>query len=177
MFAVPSKTDFCKVPTLYDIPNFFKLHSKSFGMDPSTPIIIGTTNVSLSHILAIYNRSSEQLSSFSFLFRIRLLSTEHATSIIKHFFVFYSTTTTSGLRCSICLSTWIQTSHRTFTISFSMTESTICSYHLLHTLTPYFLHKVQRMFKHTSSCLLLYSFCANILQPLTVQNILHMCST
>ena len=59
MLAVTSNTDFCKVPTLYDIPNLFKLHSKTFGMDPSAPIIIGTINVSLSHILAISNRSSE----------------------------------------------------------------------------------------------------------------------
>ena len=66
MLAVPSKTDFCKAPTLYDIPNFFKLYSKSFGMDPSAPIIIGTINVSLSHFLAISNGSSEQLSSFCF---------------------------------------------------------------------------------------------------------------
>ena len=42
MLVVPSKTGFCKVPTLYDIPNFFKLYSKSFVMDPSAPIIIGT---------------------------------------------------------------------------------------------------------------------------------------
>ena len=59
MSTVPSNTDFCKVPTLYDIPNLFKFHSKAFGMDPSAPIIIGTINVSLSHILAISNRSSE----------------------------------------------------------------------------------------------------------------------
>ena len=39
MLAVPSKTDFCKVPKLYDIPNFLKLHSKVFGMDP---IMVGT---------------------------------------------------------------------------------------------------------------------------------------
>ena len=83
MMAVLSKTGFCRVPILHDIPNFLKLHSKLFGMDPSAPIIIGTINVSLSHILAISSRSSEWLSSFSFLFRIRL-STGHATSIIKH---------------------------------------------------------------------------------------------
>ena len=59
MLAVPSKTKFSKVPTLHDIPNFCKLHSKSFGMDLSAPIIIGTVNVSLSHILAISNSSSE----------------------------------------------------------------------------------------------------------------------
>ena len=58
MSAVPSKTDFCKVPTLYDIPNFFKLHSKSFGVDRSAPIIIGTIYVSLSHILAFSNQIS-----------------------------------------------------------------------------------------------------------------------
>ena len=59
MLAVPSKTDFCRVPTMYDITSFFKLHSKSFGMDPSAPIIIGTIDVSLPHILAISNCSSE----------------------------------------------------------------------------------------------------------------------
>ena len=105
MLAVPSKIDYCKVPTLYDIPNFFKLHSKSFGMNASAPIIISTIIVSLSHILAIVNRISEWLSSFLILFRIRLLSTRHATSIIKHFFMFFYITTISGLQCSICLST------------------------------------------------------------------------
>ena len=66
MLAVPSKTDFCKVPTLHDIPNFFKLHSMSFGIDPSAPIIIGTINVSLSHILATSNivQSSYQVLRF-----------------------------------------------------------------------------------------------------------------
>ena len=58
MLAVPIKTVFCKVPTLYDIPNFFKLHSKSFGVDRSAPIIIGTIYVSLSHILAFSNQIS-----------------------------------------------------------------------------------------------------------------------
>ena len=57
--AVPSKTDFCKVPTLYDIPNFSEQHSMSFGMDPSAPVVIGAINVSLSHILAISNRCAE----------------------------------------------------------------------------------------------------------------------
>ena len=51
MLAVPSKKDFCKVPTFYDIPNFFKFHFKSLGMDPSAHIIIGTINVLLFHIL------------------------------------------------------------------------------------------------------------------------------
>ena len=59
MLAVPSKTDLCKVSTLYDMSNFFKLNSKSFGMDPSAPIMIVTINASLSHILAISNHSSE----------------------------------------------------------------------------------------------------------------------
>ena len=51
MLTVPGKTDFYEVPTLYDIPNSLKLHSKLFGMDPSAPIIIGTITVSLSHIV------------------------------------------------------------------------------------------------------------------------------
>ena len=105
MLAVPSKTEFCKVPTLYDIPDFFKLHYKLFGMDPSAPIIIGTIHVSLPRILAISNRISEYLSSFSFLLTFRLLSTGHVTSVIKHLFVFFSITTTSGLQRSIHLNT------------------------------------------------------------------------
>ena len=92
-----------------------------------------------------------------FLFRIRLLSTGHLTSIIKHLFVFFSITTISGLRWSICQSFWIQTSHSILTISFSMTNSTLCLYHLSHTFAPYFLHKTQWIFKYTLSCLLLYS--------------------
>ena len=36
----------------------FKLHSKSFRIDRSAPIIIGTVNISLSHILAFCNQSS-----------------------------------------------------------------------------------------------------------------------
>ena len=59
MLAILSKTGFCKVPTLYDIPNFFKLDSKSFVMDPIAPIIIGTISVSFSHIQAISSRSLE----------------------------------------------------------------------------------------------------------------------
>ena len=56
MLAVPSKTDFCKVPTLHDMNNFCKLYSKSFGMNSSAPIIIGTINVSLSHILQSFKK-------------------------------------------------------------------------------------------------------------------------
>ena len=59
MLAVPSKTDICKISTLYDIPYFFKLHSKLFCMDTSAPIIIGTIDFSLSRILAISNCISE----------------------------------------------------------------------------------------------------------------------
>ena len=175
MLAVPSKTEFCKVPTLYDIPDFFKVHYKLFGMDPSAPIIIGTIHVSLPHILAISNRISEYLSSFSFLLTFRLLSTGHVTSVIKHLFVFFSITTTSGLQRYIYQFTWIQTSHRIFTISFSMALSTLLLFHLSHTFTPCFLLKSQRMFKHTLSCLLLYSFCANILQPLTMCRTFSTC--
>ena len=65
MLTVPSKTDFSKLPPLYDIPMFFKLHSKSFGMDPSVPIIIGTINVFLSHILIVVQSSYPVFCFFS----------------------------------------------------------------------------------------------------------------
>ena len=53
MLAVLSETDFCKVPTLYDIPNCFKLHSRLFGMDPSVSVIIDPINISLSTLLCL----------------------------------------------------------------------------------------------------------------------------
>ena len=61
IITVLNKINFCKVSTLYDIPkwHFSKWHSKSFGVIPSVPIIIGSINVSLSYILAISNRSLE----------------------------------------------------------------------------------------------------------------------
>ena len=59
MLAVPSSKQ--DLPNFYpqNIPNFLNLHPKSFGMDPSAPIIIATINVSLSQILAIFKHSSE----------------------------------------------------------------------------------------------------------------------
>ena len=45
MLAIPSKTDFFKVLTFYDILSFLKLYSKSCGMDPSAPMIIGNIDV------------------------------------------------------------------------------------------------------------------------------------
>ena len=83
ILAISSKTDFCNIPTLCDIPNFFKLHFKSLGMDPSSPLIIAAINVSLSHILAISNRSSEYLCSFSFPFRISSLSTGQTQPYVR----------------------------------------------------------------------------------------------
>ena len=56
-----------------------------------------------------------------------------------------------------------------------MTDSTLCSYHLSHTFTPCFLHMDQWMFKDTLSCLLLCSFCANILQSLTICRTFSTC--
>ena len=46
MLAVPSRKQ--DLPNFYpqNIPNFLNLHPKSFGMDPSAPIIIATINVS-----------------------------------------------------------------------------------------------------------------------------------
>ena len=169
MLAVPWEIEFCKVPSLYDIP---KLHTESLGIDPCASIMIGTITASLSHILAISNRSSDQLSCFLFFFQNQIITAGTSDINYQTFIHIFSITTISGLRCNICLSTWIHTSHWTFTISFSMTGSTLCSYHLSHTFTSYFFHKIQWMWKHALSCLLLYSFCGNILQPLAMSRTL-----
>ena len=60
----------------------------------------------------------------------------------------------------------ITKSHRSFCVTFSKTDSGLCIYHLLVWSHLNFLHISQWFTLPTQSCLVLYSFCANLLHSL-----------
>ena len=62
-------------------------------------------------------------------------------------------------RWSVCMSK----SHRSLCVSFSRTGAGLCIYHLLVWSDLNFLHISQWITLPTQSCLVLYSFCANLL--------------
>ena len=66
------------------------------------------------------------------------------------------------IKWSICMSK----SHRSFCISFSRTDVGLCIYHLFVGSNLNFLHSSQWITLPTQSCLVLYSFCTNLLHLL-----------
>ena len=68
----------------------------------------------------------------------------------------------AGIRWSVCISK----SQRSLCVSFSRTYSGLCIYHLFVWSNFKFLHNSQWITLPTQSCLVLYSFCANLLHTL-----------
>ena len=66
------------------------------------------------------------------------------------------------IRWSVCMSK----SHRSLCVSFSRTSAGLCIYHLFEWWNLNFLHISQGITLPTHSCLVLYSFCANLLHSL-----------
>ena len=69
----------------------------------------------------------------------------------------------SGRLAEIRWSIWISKSHRNLCMSFSRTDSWLCIYHLYICSNFNFLHNSLWITLPTQSCLVLYSFCANLL--------------
>ena len=72
----------------------------------------------------------------------------------------------SGLLAEIWWSVCMSKSHRSLCVSFSWTGAGLCIYHLLIWSNLNFLHISQCITLPTQSCLVLYSFCANLLHSL-----------
>ena len=68
------------------------------------------------------------------------------------------------IRWSVCMSK----SHRSLWVSFSWTVAGLGIYHLFVWSNMNFLHISQRITLPTQSCLVLYSFCANLLHSHTM---------
>ena len=69
----------------------------------------------------------------------------------------------SGLLAKIRWSVCVSKSHRSLCVSFSRTGAGLCIYHLFVWSSLNFLHISQWITLPTQSCLVLYSFCANLL--------------
>ena len=72
----------------------------------------------------------------------------------------------SGLLAEIRWSVWMSKSHRSLCLSFSRTGAGLCIYHLLVWSNLNFLYISQWITLPTPTCLVLYSFCANLLHSL-----------
>ena len=115
---------------------------------------------------------SRYLSFFSHSFSFILWSAGTAKSTILHILFFFLLLLLiiirSGLlteiRGSICM--WKY--HRSLCVLFSRTGAGLCIYHLLVWSNLNFLHISQWITLPTQSCLVLYSFCANLLHSLII---------
>ena len=83
----------------------------------------------------------------------------------------------SGLLAQIRWSVCMSKSHRTLCESFSRTGAGLCIYHLFVCSNLNFLHISQWNTLPTQSCLVLYSFCANLLHSLIMRLMVSSLST
>ena len=74
----------------------------------------------------------------------------------------------SGLLAEIMWSVCMSKSHRSLCVSFSRADAGLCIYHLFVWSNLNFLHISQCITLPTQSCLVLYSFFANLLQSLII---------
>ena len=82
----------------------------------------------------------------------------------------------TGRLAEIRLSIWNSKSQRSLCVSFSMTDSGLCIYHLFVWSNFNLLHDSQWITLATHSYLVLYSFCANLLHSLIMRLIVSYLS-
>ena len=133
---------------------------------PKAPITIGTIDTFMFHIFFNSLARSTYLSFFSHSFGFILWSTRTAKSTILQILFFLLIIIRSGLLAEIRWSVCISKSHRSLCVSFSRTGAGLCIYHLLVWSNLNFLHISQWITLPTQLCLVLYSFCANLLHSL-----------
>ena len=106
------------------------------------------------------------LSFFSHSFSFILWSARTAKSTILQVLFFLLIIIKSGLLAGIRRSVCMLKSHRSLCVAFSRTGAGLCIYHLFIWSNLNFLHISQWITLPTQSCLVLYSFCANLLHSL-----------
>ena len=129
---------------------------------PKAPIAIGTIITFMFHSFFNSLARSRYLSFFSHSFSFILWSAGTAKSTILQILFFLLIIIRSGLPADIRWSVCMSKSHRSLCVSFS--GAGLCIYHLL--VWSNFLHISQWITLPTQSCLVLYSFCANLLHSL-----------
>ena len=126
----------------------------------NAPITIGIIVTFMFHSFFSSLVRLRYLSFFSFSFSFILWSTK---STILQVLFFLLITIRSGLLAKIRWSVCMSKSHRSLCVSFSWTAAGLCIYHLFVWSNLNFLHISLWITLPTQSCLVLYSFCDNLL--------------
>ena len=133
---------------------------------PNAPITIGTIVTFMFHSFFSSLARSRYLSFFSPSFRFILWSTGTAKSTILQILFLLLIIMRSGLLAGIRWSVCMLKFHRSLCESFSRTGAGLCIYYMFVWSNWNFLHISQWITLPTQSCLVLYSFCANLLHSL-----------
>ena len=130
---------------------------------PKAPIPIGIIVTFMFHSFFNSLKRLRYLSFFSHAFSFILWSARTAKSTILQILFFLLIIIRSGLLAEIrCVSK----SQRSLWVSFSRTAAGLCIHHLFVWSNLNVLHISQWITLPTQSCLVLYSFCANLLHSL-----------
>ena len=131
---------------------------------------IGVTVTFMFHIFFSSRARSESLSLFSLSFSFTLWSARMAKyttqKVLFSFFFLFLTIARSGCLAEIRWFVCVSKSLRSFCASFSWTDPGLCIYYLFVWSNLNFLHNSQWITFPTQSCLVLYSFCVNLLHSL-----------
>ena len=131
---------------------------------PKAPITIGMIVTCMFHGFFNSLARSRYLSFVSHSFSFILWSAGTAKSTILQFLFFLLLIIIkSGFLAEIRWSVCVSKSHRSLCVLFSRTGAGLCIYHLWMRSNLNFLHISQWITLSTQSCLVLYSFCANLL--------------
>ena len=136
---------------------------------PNAPITIGIIVTFMFHSFFNSLARSRYLSLFSHSFSFILWLAGTAKSTILHilfFLLLLLIIIRSGLLVDIRGSVCMSMSHRSLWVSFSRTDAGLCIHLLLMWSNLNFLHISYWITLPTQSCLVLYSFCANLLHSL-----------
>ena len=131
---------------------------------PRTPITIDINVTFMFNSFFTSLARSRYLSFFSISFNFTQWSARTAKSTILQ--VFLLIIIRSGRLAEIKLSVCMSKSQRSLCVSFSRTDTGLCIYHLFVWSNLNVLHISRWITLSTQSCLVLYSFCANLLHSL-----------
>ena len=137
---------------------------------PNAPITIGIIVTFIFHsffLIGIFNFKVEVLILlFTFFQFYSVASRDNNVYNLASSLFLLLITITSGLLVVIRWSVCMSKSHRSLGMSFSRTATGLCIYHLFVWSNLNFLHMFERIALPTQLCLILYSFCANLLHSL-----------
>ena len=132
------------------------------------PITIGIIFTYMFHSFFNFVARLRYLCFFSHSFSFILWSARTATLTVLQILFFWLIIIRSGLLAEIRWFICMTKSYRSLCVSFSRTDAGLCIYHLFVWSNYNFLHISQWITLSTQLCLVLYSFCANLLYSLII---------